>query len=143
MLKNMPVNFGPTVVAYDGRVLFTGGEGYKPHHGSRGKMTALDAEDGKILWESKTPASGYQSPEDLFVVGGLIWQGDVTAHEWSGSTGVFQAVGVSQGNMELSFKPTEEAFWFHHRCYPAKATEDYILLSRTTLLQTEISDRLH
>ena len=23
------------------------------------------------------------------------------------------------------------AYWFHHRCYPAKATEDYLIMSRT------------
>ncbi|HIG26282.1 MAG TPA: hypothetical protein EYQ50_00190 [Verrucomicrobiales bacterium] len=131
VLKEMPTNFGPTVVAHDNRVLFTGGENYRPHNGSRGKLSGLDALTGELLWQSKSPASGYQSPEDLRVVGGLIWQGDVTAHEWNGSTGVFSGVDPKTGVEALSFNPSEAAFWFHHRCFPAKATEDYILLSRT------------
>ena len=41
-------------------------------------MTALAAEDGKVLWQADHPASGYQSPEDMLVAGDLVWTGATT-----------------------------------------------------------------
>ena len=34
------------------------------------------------------------------------------------------------GKEEVRFQDVP-AYWFHHRCYPAKATEDYLIMSRT------------
>jgi outer membrane protein assembly factor BamB len=141
VMKNMTTNFGPSVLTYKNRVLFTGGENYKPHNGSRGKLVALNAHDGKILWESASPASGYQSPENMHVINGMVWQADTTAMSWNrtkdksgkpfAATGNTSGTGLERGKEVVSFGPTEEAYWFHHRCYPAKATEDYLILSRT------------
>ena len=33
--------------------------------------------------------------------------------------------------MKVQFKPDVDTHWFHHRCYRAKATEKYLLTSRT------------
>jgi len=35
------------------------------------------------------------------------------------------------GEEKKRFPPTVKTYWFHHRCYRAKATENYLLLSRT------------
>lgn len=138
VLKNMPTNFGPRMVAVDQKVLFTGGENYKPHNGSQGQLTAINAADGKTLWKAASPPSGYQSPEDLLVINGLVWQGNTTQMGWNGSTGEITGVDVKGGAEELAFKPDQDAFWFHHRCYPAKATEDFMLLSRTGIEMVDL-----
>ena len=133
VMKNMESFFGPTVVAAKNRILYTGGENYKGHIGSQGKMIALDAFNGKKLWEADSPPSGYKSSENLFVIRGMIWQNDNTAEYGKGkpSTGITTGTGFERGKEVINFKPDEEAYFFHHRCYPAKATEDYLLLSRT------------
>ena len=136
--QNMHTNFGPRIVAVDKKVLFTGGENYKPHNGSDGQLIALDALNGKALWRGKSPRSGYQSPEDLLVINGLVWEGDTTQMGWNGSTGEITAQNLQSGAEELAFKPDQDAFWFHHRCYPAKATEDFMLLSRTGIEMVDL-----
>jgi hypothetical protein len=35
------------------------------------------------------------------------------------------------GRAEVTYPPTLDTYWFHHRCYRAKATEQYVLCSRT------------
>ncbi|MFZ5833358.1 MAG: PQQ-binding-like beta-propeller repeat protein, partial [Planctomycetota bacterium] len=85
-------------------------------------------------WEAYHPASGYMSPEDLFVIDGRVWCGDVTAHRWeetTGATGVFYGTDIHQGKTDVEFAPDKDAYWFHHRCHLGKATEDYLLMSRT------------
>lgn len=132
-MKKAQSYFGPTVVASKNRVLYTGGENYKGHIGSRGKMIVLDANTGKKLWEAVSPPSGYKSSENLFVIRAMIWQNDNTAENGKGqpATGITHALGFERGQEMISFKPDKESYWFHHRCYRAKATEDYLLLSRT------------
>jgi len=132
--------FAPSIAVSDGVVLFAGGEEFKPHWGSDGVMTALDAESGKKLWEAKHAPSGYQSPEDIFVANGVVWCGDVNHHGIPGtpnrgvtpSTGTFRGVDLKTGKLvKTILQPKEPWNWFHHRCYPGKATEDYLLMSRT------------
>jgi outer membrane protein assembly factor BamB len=133
VMKDMQSFFGPTVVTAKNRILYTGGENYKGHVGSKGKMIALDAFTGKKLWDTVSPPSGYKSSENLFVIRGMIWQNDNTAEWGKGkpSTGNTTATGFERGKEVVNFEPDKEAYWFHHRCYPAKATENYLLLSRT------------
>ena len=38
-------------------------------------LTACAADDGRTLWTGDHPPSGYSSPEDLFVIDGLVWCG--------------------------------------------------------------------
>jgi len=132
--------FAPSLALSDGVVLFAGGEKFKPHWGSDGVMTAFDAKSGNKLWEAKHAPSGYQSPEDIFVVKGVVWCGDVNHHGTPGtpnrgatpSTGTFQGVDLKTGELvKTILQPKEPWNWFHHRCYPGKATENYLLMSRT------------
>jgi outer membrane protein assembly factor BamB len=115
----MPVSFGPTLVVYEDVVLFSGGDR---------SMTALSAENGKELWTSKHPRSGHQSPEDLLVVGGLAWAGAIAG---GGDSGVFTGRDLHTGEVKSQFPPDVETYWFHHRCYRSKATDRYLLPSRT------------
>lgn len=127
--------FAPKLVIDKGVVMFAGGENFVKHAGSRGKLTGLSLADGKVLWKAPNPASGYQSPEDLFVIDGVAWAGDINTHRWyqdeRDSSGVFMGVDVEKGNVAKEFPPDMDAYWFHHRCHPAKATEDFVITSRT------------
>lgn len=115
----IPVSFGPTLVLYKDVVLFSGGDR---------KMWALSAADGKTLWNSYHPRSGHMSPEDLLVVGGLAWAGEIA----NGSdSGVFRGRDVHTGEVKAEFPPDVSTYWFHHRCYRSKATDRYLLTSRT------------
>lgn len=121
-------NFGATLVMHDGVVLFAGGERMVPHRGGDDTMTALSAKDGKVLWTAEHPPSGYQSPEDLLVAGGMVWTGATTSGSYSG---VFTGRDVKTGKVEIEFPPDVETYWFHHRCYRGKATDNFLLMSRT------------
>lgn len=120
--------FTPTLVVYDGVVLFAGGEKMIPHRGGKDTMTAMDAETGKVLWTGYHGASGYQSAEDLLVSGGLVWSGETTNGGYSGQ---FTGRDPKTGEVKCRFEPDVETYWFHHRCYRGKATQNYLLMSRT------------
>ena len=67
-IKRRAINtaYAPRVVVSDNVVLFS--TGLK-------SMMALSAADGKKLWEAPQPPSGHYSPEDIFVIDGLVWTG--------------------------------------------------------------------
>ncbi|MBN2129582.1 MAG: PQQ-binding-like beta-propeller repeat protein, partial [Sedimentisphaerales bacterium] len=109
---------GPRVLIYEDVVLFAGNDG---------KMSGWSLRDGKKLWERKHKPSGHQSLKDLFVVNGLVWTGSIAASQ---SDGVFTAYDPFTGEQKREFPPDVEVHWFHHRCYPSKATEKYLLSAR-------------
>jgi outer membrane protein assembly factor BamB len=127
--------FAPTLVASDGKNFFAGGEkidmsyvGYATPDIGEDTMTALDAATGEKIWTAPHPFSGYNSPEDLFVAQGQVWNGTTAK---SGPQGRYTGFDMTTGEVEMEYPPTVDANWFHHRCYRAKATENYILSSRT------------
>jgi outer membrane protein assembly factor BamB len=112
-------NFGPRLVVYQDTVLYSGGDG---------KMLGVDSKSGKQLWESTFPNSGYQSPQDLMVVNGLVWCAPTTSGK---DTGIFTGRDPRTGEVKKEFPPDIDTYWFHHRCYIAKATDKFIIPSRT------------
>jgi len=116
---SIPTNFGPTLVVYKDVVLFSGGDR---------SMSALSADTGITLWTSDHPRSGHNSPEDLLVVGGLVWSGAIAAGK---DSGVFTGRDLYTGQVKNQFPPDVDTYWFHHRCYRAKATDRWLLPSRT------------
>jgi len=44
---------------------------------------------------------------------------------------VFTGRDPKTGEVKSEFAPDVETYWFHHRCYRGKATEKYLLMSRT------------
>ncbi|MFO1066879.1 MAG: PQQ-binding-like beta-propeller repeat protein [Pirellulales bacterium] len=114
-------NFGPRLVVYKENdvVLYAGGDG---------KMISVDASSGKLLWTAQHPNSGYQSPQDLMVVQGLVWCAPTTTTK---DTGVFTGRDPRTGEIKKEFPPNIDTYWFHHRCYIAKATDNFIIPSRT------------
>ena len=91
-------------------------------------MFALDTTNGKKLWEGAHPKNGYRSQGDIFVINDRVWNGPTTS---GGFTGIQTARDLRTGEEKKAFPPTVETYWFHHRCYRAKATEKYLMLSRT------------
>jgi outer membrane protein assembly factor BamB len=114
-------NYGPRLLLSGETVLYAGGDG---------SMLALDAPTGKELWNAPHEKSGYRSPEDLIVSGGLVWNAGTTQ---GGQTGEFKGRDPRSGEVKKSFLPDvpEGTYWFHHRCYIAKATERFLIPSRT------------
>ncbi len=115
----IPVCFGPRLLVWRDVVVFAGGNV---------AMTAVAADTGKVLWTGEHPHSGHQSPEDLFVINGLVWSGDIAQ---TASSGVFKGLDAHTGEVKKQFPPDVKTYWFHHRCYPSKATDKYLLTSRT------------
>lgn len=117
--QSFTFNFGPRLVAWDDVVLYAGGDG---------KMVSLDSATGEELWNAKHPNSGYQSPQDLMVLNGLVWCAPTTSGK---DSGVFTGREPRTGEVKKEFKPDVDTYWFHHRCYIAKATDNYLMPSRT------------
>jgi hypothetical protein len=67
------------------------------------------------------------SLKDLLVVDGLVWSGEIAGGD---SSGVFTGYDPLTGEVKREFPPDIEVNWFHHRCYPVKATSQYILTGR-------------
>ena len=111
--------FGPTLVLYRDVVLFAGGTR---------TMTALAAATGKALWTGKHHRGGHMSPEDLLVLDGVAWSGQIAG---GGDSGVFTGYDVRTGKVRGEFTPDVKTYWFHHRCHRSKATDRFILASRT------------
>jgi outer membrane protein assembly factor BamB len=123
----------PILVLYEDVVLFSGGETAGKQTGSwyesgEDTLTALDARTGEVLWTAYHPPSGYRSPEDLLVVDGLVWTGETTSGR---AVGVFTGRDPRTGEIKRRFPPDVDTYWFHHRCYRGKATDNYLLMSRT------------
>ena len=118
-MKTIPTCFGPNLILYRDLVLFSGGDR---------KMWGLRASNGKILWNAPHPPSGHNSPEDLMVIDGLVWAGEIANGRLSG---VFTGRDPRTGEVRVQFPPDVQTYWFHHRCYRSKATVNYILTSRT------------
>ena len=112
-------NFGPRLVSYQDVVLYAGGDG---------KMISVSADDGKKLWEAEHPNSGYQSPQDLMVMDGLVWVAPLTSGRDSGE---YTGRDPRTGEVKKRFSPNVDTYWFHHRCYIAKATDNFLMPSRT------------
>ncbi|WP_158222609.1 PQQ-binding-like beta-propeller repeat protein [Rhodopirellula sp. MGV] len=112
-------NFGPRLVLHDDVVLYAGGDG---------KLISLNAKSGERLWDADFPNSGYQSPQDLMVVNGLVWLAPLTSGK---DSGVYTGRDPKTGEVKKSFAPDVDTYWFHHRCYIAKGTDNFLMPSRT------------
>ncbi len=117
--KLFEFNYGPRVLITGDTILYAGGDG---------EQAGFDAVSGKRLWEAPHQKSGYRSPEDLIVAGGLVWNAGTLS---GGQDGVFSGRDLLTGEVKKSFPPDVKTYWFHHRCYIAKATEKFIIPSRT------------
>ncbi len=117
--QQIQFNFGPKLVIHNGILLFAGGDR---------EMHAMNTKTGKELWTAPHARGGYESPEDLLVSSNLVWSAPTTSGR---DSGVWTGLNVRTGKVEKSFAPNVQTYWFHHRCYIAKATDKFIMPSRT------------
>jgi outer membrane protein assembly factor BamB len=114
-------NFAPRLILYNDVILYAGGDGV---------MKGVNADTGKDMWTAPHEKSGYRSLEDVIVAQGLVWNSGNLQGTQSGEYRGFDPI---TGEQKKSFFPDvpEGTYWFHHRCYMGKATEKYIIPSRT------------
>lgn len=125
-------NYGPRLLLHDDVILYAGGDG---------TMQGIHADTGKALWDASHEKSGYRSPEDLIVAQGLVWNAGTLSGNQAGE---FTGRDPVTGEVKKQFIPDvpEGTYWFHHRCYLAKATENYIIPSRTGIEYVDV-DKQH
>ncbi len=122
--------YGASLVLYEDIVLFAGAEKMTSRptgtpSGARDTMTAFSAADGRKLWTGEHLASGYRSPEDLFVAQGLVWAPDSTGRTKSVLKGLDPRTGKVMRELDIDFRQG-----FHHRCHAGRATENYLIASK-------------
>jgi len=116
----IPTGWSPSMLMYKDVVLFSG---------RKRSLVALSAKDGEELWASKLHPSGHFCPEDVFVIDGLVWSGDIASAR-PRSSGMFTGRDPHTGEVKREFLPDVEPFAImHQRCYPSKATQKYIIPS--------------
>ncbi|MHC4436119.1 MAG: outer membrane protein assembly factor BamB family protein [Planctomycetota bacterium] len=95
-----------------------------------GRLAGISSATGKILWRADQLNSGHFSPEDLFLIDGVVW----TAHTGKAQTKGTHFLGVDArtGQTKHDFIADQiQASFMHQRCYPGRATERYIMTSGT------------
>ncbi len=111
-------NTGPRVLIYGDVVLLAA---------NNGKVSGWSLAEGKKVWENIQRPSGHMSLKDLFVVDGLVW---TAAMAGSGDDGVWIGYDPKTGQKQREFPPDVQLHWFHHRCYPSKASGTYLIAGR-------------
>ncbi|MCC6881122.1 MAG: PQQ-binding-like beta-propeller repeat protein [Verrucomicrobiales bacterium] len=108
----------PTLVLSDGAAFFTWNK----------KMTAVSMADGHTLWTSPWTEGDYRSPVTAMLMDELLWSMNITSARAPGTfTGRDQLTGEIRKQFDL---PPFQGIG-HHRCYKAKASGDFVLLSRS------------
>lgn len=92
------------------------------------KMTAFSMEDGKTLWSSDWPVPDYRSPVSLILMQDLVWSMNIMSAR---APGTFTGRDPLTGEIRKQFDLPPFKGIGHHRCYKAKASGDFVLLSRS------------
>ena len=111
-------NTGPRILLYERMVLFA------PNNG---KVSGWALKDGGKVWEQRQKASGHLSLKDLFVVDGLSWTAAIAGNR---DDGVWIGYDPATGEKKREFPPDVDLHWFHHRCYPSKASGKFLITGR-------------
>ncbi|MDG1894380.1 MAG: PQQ-binding-like beta-propeller repeat protein [Fuerstiella sp.] len=94
------------------------------------KLSAVSVTDGRILWTCSA-REGFSSPPDIFVINGLMWRGYTGQR---GGTDFGEGLNAITGELEKTLE-TSKAWEYptlaHARCYRPKATNRFILASRS------------
>ena len=86
------------------------------------KLLVLSAENGEILWtEDEKPRSGHFSLEDIYMIDDKVWV------MGRGNHGEFTTYDLASGQEVDFFSNPIESFYIHQRCYPGRATDNYLL----------------
>jgi len=101
-------------------------------------LYARDAFNGTLLWEAEHLPSGHSgSPKDILVLNGVVWSG---ATSDSAGSGITKGYDLHTGKVVKEFPPDVKTHWFHQRCYRQKATDKYLLYSRTGIEFVDVAN---
>ena len=92
------------------------------------KTTAISMADGKTLWTTDWVTNDYRSPVSVMVMHDLVWAMNITGAR---APGTFTGRDMVTGEIVKQFDLPPFQGIGHHRCYKAKASGDYVLLSRS------------
>ncbi len=116
--------YAPRLIVGDGVVVLS------TKKAKGGRLVGLSAASGKILWRAEQPKSGHFSPEDLFLIDGVLWSANTGGSQSKGTR--FVGVDAKTGETRHDFVAEQlEAFFMHQRCYPGRATVRYLMASGT------------
>ncbi|MHC4404926.1 MAG: outer membrane protein assembly factor BamB family protein, partial [Planctomycetota bacterium] len=109
-------------------------------------LTALDAADGTRLWECPA-GGGFHAPVDVFVIGGLVWQGNCVGDSISPppvkhfSEGRDLRTGriVATNDVAVDLQTPGH----HHRCYREKATDRFIITGKRGIEMMDLAGGNH
>ena len=88
------------------------------------ELVAFSLAEGKELWRAPY-MENYNVPQDIFVINGVVWVGNVRRGV---DTGFTQGRDLKTGKIVATIPPQKG--WGHHRCYRNKATVRWILMGR-------------
>ncbi|MCK4958069.1 MAG: PQQ-binding-like beta-propeller repeat protein, partial [Planctomycetes bacterium] len=95
-----------------------------------GSVDAFDAATGKHLWKNKLMGTGHKSPNDMFIVKGLVWSAATGKAQTKGTE--IKAIDLHTGEEVKRFTASNlDVYFMHQRCYPGRATEKYLITSGT------------
>ena len=90
------------------------------------RTTGFAAGDGKQLWTGSLLHSSHHCPNDLFVIDGLIWSANTGTPQKTGTH--IKALDLHTGAVKKDFRAKNlPAFPMHPRCYPGRATTQYLM----------------
>ena len=114
----IPTGYGPKLILTKTHVLLS----------PFGRIVALDPSTGKTVWDvKKAERSGHFSPEDLFVIDGIVW----AAGTARGRDSTFGRYDLATGQELAKFPNPIRAFYMHQRCYPGRATTKWLIAAAT------------
>ncbi|MHC4625429.1 MAG: outer membrane protein assembly factor BamB family protein, partial [Planctomycetota bacterium] len=122
---NPTTGYAMRMIVGDGVIVVSGQKGVRG-----GRLVGVSPADGKVLWTHEQLKSGHFSPEDVYLINGLVWTVHTGKVQEKGTH--FVAVDAKTGEIREDFVAEHpEVFFMHQRCYPGRATEKYIMTSGT------------
>jgi len=113
-------------------------------HEYGGKLAALSAEDGSLLWQTDYLPGLESTPGEIYVIGGLVWLGPDFAEPRDLEKGTRFIFPGRKNNPGPFFQI--ERLWttgHHYRCYPGKATSRYILTAKRGIEMIDLVGKNH
>jgi len=104
-------------------------------HEYGGKLAALSAEDGSVLWRAVYLPGLESMPGEIYICDGLVWLGPDFARPRDLRTGAVRRT-----------RPVLERLWttgHHYRCYPGKATRRYIITAKRGTEMIDLAGENH
>lgn len=118
LVMPVPSSTGPRVLIHQDMVLLAA---------NNGKVSGWTLGAGRKVWEQAQKPSGHSSLRDLFVVDGLAWTAAIAGNT---DDGIWTGYDPQTGETQRQFAPDVDLHWFHHRCYPSKASGSFLITGR-------------